>query len=169
MLCNLNFNRYKYRYFFFSKVVYKFLNKFNKKGNNYKIDFFFEFFLKEMKYKKKLNFLILFLEALSILKPEMGVRILKYAKNKHTKRRKKGFKLPIRTKVIPIIINKLSKYNIAINWLSKKTISSMDRPFSSLHVCLLSTLRYNINSSLKDKKKLRSLIVINRGNLHYRW
>jgi len=122
-----------------------------------------------MKYKKKLNFLILFLEALSILKPEMGVRILKYAKNKHTKRRKKGFKLPIRTKVIPIIINKLSKYNIAINWLSKKTISSMDRPFSSLHVCLLSTLRYNINSSLKDKKKLRSLIVINRGNLHYRW
>jgi ribosomal protein S7 len=168
-MLHYKYNNYKYRYFFFSKVVYKFLNKFNKKGNNYKIDFFFEFFLKEMKYKKKLNFLILFLEALSILKPEMGVRILKYAKNKHTKRRKKGFKLPIRTKVIPIIINKLSKYNIAINWLSKKTISSMDRPFSSLHVCLLSTLRYNINSSLKDKKKLRSLIVINRGNLHYRW
>lgn len=150
-------------------MVYKFLNKFTKKGNNYKIDFFFEFFLKNLKTKKKINFLVLFLESLSILKPEMGVRILKYAKNKHTKRRKKGFKLPIRTKVIPIIINKSSKYNIAINWLSKKTISTMQYPFSSLDVCLIEPLKFNIGSSLEYKKKLRNLIVVNRGNLHYRW
>ena len=99
----------------------------------------------------------------------MGARILKYAKNKHTKRRKKGFKLPIRTKVIPVIINKIYKYNIAINWLAKKTISTMDQPFSSLGDCLLNTLKSSLSSSLKDKKKLRDLIVVNRGNLHYRW
>lgn len=44
----------------------------------------------------------------------------------------------------------------------------MQHPFSSLDFCLLNTLRYSLKSSLKDKKKLRNLIVINRGNLHYR-
>ena len=163
-----NISIYKYKYFFFSKLFYKFLNKFSKKGNNYKIDFFFETYLKRLKTKKKTEFFIMFLESLSILKPEMGVRILKFSKSKHTKRRKKGFKLPIRTKVIPIIINKISKYNIALNWLALKTIKDMEYPFSNLTGSLLAILKYN-SSALKNKTKLRNLIIVNRGNMHYRW
>jgi hypothetical protein len=106
---------YKYKYFFFSKLFSKFLNKFTLKGNNFKLESFFEFYLSGLKKKKNINFFLIFLEALSTLKPELGVKVFKFSKNKNVKRRKKGAKLQLRTKVIPIVLNKKAKYNIALN------------------------------------------------------
>jgi hypothetical protein len=108
---------YKYSYYFYSKLVYKFLNKFSLKGNNNKIETFFEDYLISLKLKKKINFFLIFLEVLSSLRPEVGAKIFKFSRNKNVKRRKKGFKLAVRTKIIPKIINKKAKLNLALNWL----------------------------------------------------
>jgi hypothetical protein len=51
---------------------------------------------------------------LALLKPEIGVKIFKFSRNKNVKRRKKGSRLVLRTKVIPIYINKKAKYNLAL-------------------------------------------------------
>jgi len=124
---------YKYKYFFFSRIFYKFLNKFSLKGNNNKIEFFFEEYLLKLKEKKKVSFFFLFLEVLSILKPEMGVKIFKFSKNKNIKRKKKGLKLNVRTKVIPIIINKKAKYNLALKWIISRIKNSLDTNFKGIN------------------------------------
>jgi hypothetical protein len=57
---------------------------------------------------------LIYLESLALLKPEIGVKIFKFSRNKNVKRRKKGSKLALRTKVIPIYLNKKAKYNLAL-------------------------------------------------------
>ena len=43
----------------------------------------------------------------------------------------------------------------------------MEYPFNNLTGSLLAILKYN-SSALKNKTKLRNLIIVNRGNMHYR-
>jgi ribosomal protein S7 len=160
---------YKYKYFFFTYIFYKLLNKFSKKGNNYRIELLFENVLLNFKRLKKSNFFLIFLEALCILKPEVGVTIFKFAKNKNTKRKKKGSKLAIRVKVIPKNITRKSKYNMSLNWIYIKLKSG--KPSSNFRFIsneFFDILQYK-QSALSSKKKLHKLVLLNRGATHYRW
>lgn len=100
--------------YFFSKLFYRIINKFCTNGNKNKIEFFFESFLFKVKKKKNCYMFLIFLEVLSILRLEAGVKILKYAKSKRIKRRKKGKKIPIRTKVIPIALSTQARFNLIL-------------------------------------------------------
>lgn len=105
---------YNFNYFFRSSLIVKVFKKISK-GGSFKVEYSFERFLFLLKKKKKMfNFFLLFLEALSILAPYLGVKIFKFSKNKNVKRKKKGVKVSIRTKVIPEIITKRAKYNLAL-------------------------------------------------------
>lgn len=162
-------NLYKYNYFFFSRFFYKFINKFSLKGNNNRIEFFFEQYLLNLKKRKKNNFFFFFLEALNILKPEIGVKIFKFSKNKNVKRKKKGTKLAIRTKVIPVIIHKKAKYNLALKWIISRIKISPRPNFQGITKEIINVLSYKRQSAIGDKKKLRRVVLSNRGAIHYRW
>jgi len=162
---------YKFKYFFFSQLFYKFLNKFSLKGNNYRIELFFENYLYTLKLKKKINFFLIYLESLALLKPEIGVKILKFSRNKNVKRRKKGAKLVLRTKVIPRYINKKAKYNLALKWLVFGIVSlkkDTKYNFNSINKSIFSIIDNKSSLITTEKKKLRKLIIINRGSAHYR-
>ena len=111
MLAN---NQYKYKYYFFSKVFNKLINKFIFKGKRYNTEKIFDSFFLLAKKKRNQNFFLYFLECLNILKPEVGVRIFKFSKNKRVKRRKKGSKIPNRVKAVPIYVGTHTKFNIGL-------------------------------------------------------
>lgn len=111
----------------------------------------------------------MFLEALFILRSELGVKILKYAKNKNVKKRKKGKKLPVRTKVIPILLPIKSKFNLVLNWILINKDLGNKTTFFGILPEIIQILNLKANSAIKEKKKLRKLILVNRGFIHYRW
>jgi hypothetical protein len=67
------------------------------------------------------------------------------------------------------VLNKKAKYNIALNWIIIKLKNSKEKKFSSLNKELLNILGFKINSAISDKIKLRKLVLMNRGAVHYRW
>ena len=77
--------------------------------------------------------------------------------------------MAIRTKVIPIIINKKAKYNLALKWIISRIKNSSNANFNSINKQILFVLRRKKNSAISDKKKLRKIVLINRGAIHYRW
>lgn len=168
-MINKKHQKYKYKYFFFSSIFYKFLNKFRTNGN-YKIESVFENYLYSFKLKKKINFFLIFSEVLVKLKPEVGVKIFKFSRNKNVKRRKKGSKLELRTKVIPIYINKKIKYNLALKFLvmgmKKNSGIPWKKKFNKELFNIIKNKKIWINS---EKARIRKLILINRGSAHYRW
>lgn len=161
---------YKNNYFF-SKLFFKIINRICFNGKALKLEYFFEYFLSTWKKKKNCYILFYFLEALFILRSELGVKILKYSKNKNVKKRKKGKKLPVRTKVIPILLSIKTKFNLVLNWIlkNKGLVDKNKMTFFGILPEIIRILNLQNNSSIKEKKKLRKLILVNRGFIHYRW
>lgn len=155
--------------YFFSKIFYKIINRICFNGKGLKLEYFFEYYLYTWKKKKNCFSLFMFLEALFILRSELGVKILKYAKNKNVKKRKKGKKLPVRTKVIPILLPIKSKFNLVLNWILINKDLGNKTTFFGILPEIIQILNLKANSAIKEKKKLRKLILVNRGFIHYRW
>lgn len=156
--------------YFFSKIFYKIISRISINGKNLKLDFFFEYFLLNLKKKKNCFIFFFFLEALFILRSEVGVKILKYSKNKNVKKRKKGKGLPVKTKVIPILLPVKSRLNLVLNWiLLNKNSGEKKTTFFGVLPEIIKILNLQNNSSIKEKKNLRKLILVNRGFIHYRW
>lgn len=157
---------YKYKFFFFSDFFYKLLKKFSLQGRYYIIESFFFYYFLRLKKTKKNNFFLVFLEAIRLLRPVMGVKIWKFSRNKKIKRRKKGKKILPRIKVIPIWLNLKAKYNLALKWIVLRL------KFNKMYKNNFLKIIYNIlnhKKFVKEKIQLRRLIVANRSAVHYRW
>jgi hypothetical protein len=166
---------YKFNYFFFSRIFSKFLNRFTHHSNSNKIERLLEKYLINLKRKKKINFFLMFLESLSLLRPELGVRIFKFNRKKGAKRKKKGTRFRIRTKVFPIVISKEAKYRMALNFLvisikrSKKKFSGNFFDLFTKKIWEVLRFKKRKKMALRDKKNQRRLVLVNRGSIHYRW
>lgn len=165
----VNINKFKYSFFFFSKLMSSLFSKFLNKGKRTKVEFIFNKFFHFIKTKRKFYFYFVLLDSLTILKPEIGVRIYKFSKNKKLKRRKKGYKKHQDTKVFPLPINDLKKFKIGLSWIISRIKKSSYSLIWSLLTEFINVISFNKNSALVEKTKLRKLVLLNRGSTHYRW
>ena len=165
----LKYNEYRNYFYFSSKYFTKLINKFILKGKRTRIEYTFNIFFQLVKKKKTFFFFFSYLEALYVLKPLIGAKVWKFAKNKRIRKRKKGVKFQIRVKIIPTNISELAKAKQALKWLFLK-IKKNNMPLQkSILTEVLAVVKRKKTSALQDKKQFQNLVIQNRGVRHYRW